>query len=222
MIDIPILSGTFLVGSFLLGAVFAATISYLLNQRRISSHKAEAVVASGELNQQITGLQQELQAAQILIAQTEAEFAASVRLGEAQEIQAKVLAEKNDHQAAEITSHRERISQLETTLTEQQKQTEEKLALLQEAKAQMNIEFKSMANDIFDAKQKRFSEQSQAQLDGILKPLGERIQAFEKKVEDSYATEAKERFSLIKEVKNLQELNARISKDAINLTNALK
>lgn len=120
------------------------------------------------------------------------------------------------------TRYREKISQLETTLSEQQKQNEEKLALLEQAKERLNTEFKNLANEIFDAKQRTFKEQSQAQLDGMLKPLSERIKDFEKRVEETYNQESKERFSLIKEVKNLQDLNARISKDAVNLTNALK
>ncbi|MEX1237864.1 MAG: DNA recombination protein RmuC, partial [Pseudomonadales bacterium] len=89
-------------------------------------------------------------------------------------------------------------------------------------KASLNTEFKNLANEIFDAKQRTFREQSQTQLDGLLKPLNERIKDFEKRVEDTYNQESKERFSLIREVKSLQDLNARISKDAVNLTNALK
>lgn len=122
----------------------------------------------------------------------------------------------------EAVEHREQLAATKMQLAEQQKQMAEKLALLQEAKTELNTEFKNMANEIFEDKQKRFREQSQTQLDGLLKPLGDRIQAFEKRVEESYSQEAKERFSLIKEVKNLQDLNAKISQDAINLTNALK
>ena len=135
------------------------------------------------------------------------------------------LAEANrvsDELRGDNTVYRERISHLETTLSEQRKQNEEKLALLEQAKESLNLEFKNLANEIFDAKQKAFKEQSQTQLDSVLKPLGERIKDFEKKVIDTYSQESRERFSLIKEVKNLQDLNARISKDAVNLTNALK
>lgn len=117
---------------------------------------------------------------------------------------------------------REKVAHLETTLNEQQKQNEEKLALLNEARTSLNTEFKNLAHEIFESKQKSFKEQSQVQLDSVLKPLGERIKDFEKRVADSYNQESKDRFSLIKEVKNLQELNSRISQDAINLTNALK
>ena len=128
----------------------------------------------------------------------------------------------HDELGREAVQYREQLAATKAQLVEQQKQTEEKLALLQDAKAELNAEFKNMANEIFEDKQKRFREQSQNQLDGMLKPLGERIQAFEKRVEESYSQEAKERFSLIKEVKNLQDLNAKISEDAVNLTNALK
>jgi DNA recombination protein RmuC len=117
---------------------------------------------------------------------------------------------------------REQVAHLQTTLNEQQKQNEEKLALLNEARTSLNTEFKNLAHEIFESKQKSFKEQSQVQLDSVLKPLGERIKDFEKRVADSYNQESKDRFSLIKEVKNLQELNSRISQDAINLTNALK
>lgn len=135
------------------------------------------------------------------------------------------LAELRQTNAAlnqDVMMYREQVAASKVQLAEQQKQTEEKLSLLQAAKTELNHQFKNMANEIFEDKQKRFREQSQTQLDGILKPLGERIEAFEKRVEASYSQEAKERFSLIKEVKNLQDLNARISQDAINLTNALK
>ncbi|MDK1023997.1 MAG: DNA recombination protein RmuC [Gammaproteobacteria bacterium] len=117
---------------------------------------------------------------------------------------------------------REQAAELRTTLEHEKKQASEKLALLENAKEKMNAEFKNIANEIFENKQKVFSERSREQLDGLLKPLSERIKDFEKKVEETYDKESKERFSLVKEVRNLQRLNARISEDAINLTNALK
>ena len=130
------------------------------------------------------------------------------------------------HNAGELqranADYRERISHLQTTLQEQQKQGTEKLQLLEQARERLSTEFKNLANDIFDAKQKSFKEQNQLQMDGLLKPLGEKIKDFEKRVEDTYNRESKERFSLAREVKGLQELNVRISQDAVNLTNALK
>ncbi|MCX6281708.1 MAG: DNA recombination protein RmuC [Bacteroidetes bacterium] len=83
-------------------------------------------------------------------------------------------------------------------------------------------EFKNLANDILEEKTKKFTEQNRTKLDEILKPLSEKIREFEKKVEDTYDKESKQRFSLEKEIKNLAELNQQISKEASNLTHALK
>ncbi len=114
------------------------------------------------------------------------------------------------------------ISRLRTELDKEREAHQEKMQLLQQAKEQMTLQFKALANDILEQKGKAFGESSREGLQAILKPLNERIQQFEKKVEDSYDKESKERFSLIKEIQNLQELNARISTEAVNLTNALR
>jgi len=52
--------------------------------------------------------------------------------------------------------------------------------------------------------------------------LGDKIRDFEKKVEETYDRESKQRFSLEKEIKTLAELNQQVSREAGNLTNALK
>ena len=126
-----------------------------------------------------------------------------------------------DGQSA-LVGAREENARLQTSVKEQRQHAEEKLKLLSEARESMQNGFKNLANEIFESKQKEFKNQSKEQLSGVLDPLHERIKSFEKRVEDTYSNEAKERYSLQKEVKNLQELNARIAQDAVNLTNALK
>ena len=121
-----------------------------------------------------------------------------------------------------ITSLREAVTRLETQLAEERNQGKEKLQLLENAREKMSLEFKNLANEILDKKGKDFTENNKENMESILKPLREKIQQFEKKVEETYDRESKERFSLAKEIKSLQELNSQISEDAINLTNALK
>ena len=87
---------------------------------------------------------------------------------------------------------------------------------------QFNLEFENIASKILDEKSEKFTKLNQENLSSILKPLGENIDTFKKKVEEVYLTEAKERFSLGEEVKKLAQLNQKISEEAINLTNALK
>ena len=125
-----------------------------------------------------------------------------------------------DGQSALVQAREENV-RLQTSAKEQRQHAEEKLKLLTEARESMQNGFKNLANEIFESKQKEFKNQSKEQLSGVLDPLHERIKSFEKRVEDTYSNEAKERYSLQKEVKNLQELNVRIAQDAVNLTNAL-
>jgi DNA recombination protein RmuC len=110
---------------------------------------------------------------------------------------------------------REKITRLQTTLDHEREK-------FSESRDQMTVAFKNIANEIFDDKSKKFTESNRDSLSAILSPLQERIQNFEKRVEETYDKESKERFSLAKEINNLKELNSRISKDAVNLTNALK
>ena len=87
---------------------------------------------------------------------------------------------------------------------------------------QFNLEFENIAEKILDEKTHKFTKINQENMDILLKPLGENIESFKKKVEEVYITEAKERFSLGEEVKKLKELNTKLSEEAVNLTNALK
>jgi DNA recombination protein RmuC len=114
------------------------------------------------------------------------------------------------------------ISRLRSELNSERENHREKLQLLNESREQMTLQFKSLANDILEQKGKAFGESSREGLQALLKPLSERIQQFEKKVEESYDKEARERFSLVNEINKLSEMNARISAEAVNLTNALR
>ena len=84
------------------------------------------------------------------------------------------------------------------------------------------MKFENIANRILDEKTEKFTKVNQENLNVILKPLGENLDNFKKRVEEVYEKESKERFSLGKEVEKLVMLNQKISEEANNLTNALK
>jgi len=121
-----------------------------------------------------------------------------------------------------LQAQREQIVHLQTLLDNERLQAREKLDLLMQAREQMRLQFSTLANDVLEEKSRRFTESSRQGLGDILRPLQEKIGQFEKKVEETYNRESKERFSLEKEIKNLQVLNARIGEEALNLTRALK
>jgi DNA recombination protein RmuC len=103
-----------------------------------------------------------------------------------------------------------------------QEKLETQKSEIEALRKQFNIEFENIASKILDEKSEKFTKLNQDNLSTILKPLGENIDTFRKKVEEVYITEAKERFSLGEEVKRLAQLNQKISEEANNLTNALK
>ncbi len=132
--------------------------------------------------------------------------------------------------AREKTITAERLTEQEKSfnlrLAEQQKQWEERLRLqTEEAEAlhkRMNIEFENLSNRIFQSKTEDFTKLNAEHLNNLLRPLGENLKDFREKVEQVYSNEAKERFSLGERIKELVELNNRLSEDANNLTRALK
>jgi DNA recombination protein RmuC len=123
---------------------------------------------------------------------------------------------------AEVSSLRERLVVAENTLQLERGQFDEKIALLKESKQELSLQFKNLANEIFDDKSKRFEEKNQQSLSALLNPLQDKIKTFEKRVEESYNSEARERHSLGNEIKKLHELNDRLGVEAANLVQALK
>lgn len=136
----------------------------------------------------------------------------------------------NERLSEQARAFNERLSEQERSfserLSEQQKQWEQRLsAQKEEAEAlhkRMNTEFENLSNRIFQSKTEDFTKLNAEHLSTLLRPLDEKIKDFKEKVEQVYSTEAKERFSLGERIKDLVELNNRLSEDANNLTRALK
>jgi DNA recombination protein RmuC len=114
----------------------------------------------------------------------------------------------------------------ETELAAERRQSADKLATLQqtaqEAKTVLSDQFKNLANEILEEKSKRFAEQNQQNLDILLKPLQDKLTDFRKQVDETYQSEARERFALKQEVEKLAGLNLRMTDETRDLNNALK
>ena len=216
----------------LIGACIGAFCGVLYSLRRkavLETHLQTKIQELANQSHRLTELQNNLAETQQALSDVAISEAGLRAANEALTGQMSAELARYESVAAELASsrgeavqYRERISQLKTSLDEQALQNEEKLTMLEGASKQMNKEFKALANEVFESRQQAYKEESKEQLSGLLGPLSERIKDFEKRVEDTYSQESRERFSLIREVKNLQELNTKISTDAVNLTNALK
>lgn len=132
------------------------------------------------------------------------------------------LQQEINHKNDTIHSLEKESLVLEQQFASAQTVWQEKDKLLRSQKSQMEVEFKQLAQEIMGQQQQQLAKENEKQLGTLLTPLGNQIKQFQDKVEKSYQDEAKERFSLVREIKNLQQLNQKISDDAVNLTDALK
>ncbi len=132
--------------------------------------------------------------------------------------------EKRLREAAEaaVNALSSEAAGLREKLSAEQEAATQKLAVLNTAQEALTAQFKALAGDILDANSKRFAEQNQAGLSQILDPLRQRIVDFQKKVEDVYVEEGKDRSALKEQVRQLVSLNQALSEDAKNLTSALR
>ncbi len=113
------------------------------------------------------------------------------------------------------------ISRLGTSNDQLAEKLENQKKELNELQAKFAVEFENLANRIFKQHNQEFIASSEKNIGGLLDPLKEKLQSFEKKVQEVYETELRDKSSLKQEVKNLFELNRKLSEDAENLTKAL-
>ncbi|MGI5913691.1 MAG: DNA recombination protein RmuC [Bacteroidales bacterium] len=232
------MSMDFLIIGAIVVSVAICLILYLsLKQNSVSKRKHEEVLRT--LNETMNSLAVENERVKILtetLSQKETET--KDQLAEVVEMKAKIAAKSAELEGFglrynEVTEEIKRSKKDNEELLSQNKQLEKELSLANAAletqkreietlRKQFTAEFEIIANKILDEKSEKFTKLNKENLANILNPLGDNIELFKKKIQEVYDTEAKERFSLGKEVARLVELNQKISEEANNLTNALK
>jgi DNA recombination protein RmuC len=134
----------------------------------------------------------------------------------------EALENKLDELSGSLNEARENwISEKKNNENLTQKLDEQKREL-EELQKKFTLEFENLANKIFEEKSQKFTEQNRANLNELLKPLGQKIKEFEKKVEETYDIEARQRASLGGEIKKLIEQTQSVEREAKNLATALK
>ena len=144
----------------------------------------------------------------------ETKAGADQTISQLQSDQRKLQSEKEDivrvniQQDAAIRSLNEKLTaQKEELETIQQKFTKE---------------FENLANKILEEKSNKFTEQNKENLKIILNPLQEKIKTFEDRVEKTHKESIDYHAALRQQIIGLKELNEQMSKEAVNLTRALK
>ena len=138
----------------------------------------------------------------------------------------KELNSKQTNQIENLMSEKQNIfarnselSAINESLLKSLETQKEEITKIQET---AKLEFKNLANEILEEKSKKFTDSNKENLDLLLKPLGENLESFKKRVNEVYENETRERFSLNNTIKLMMEQSSKISQEANNLATALK
>ncbi|MCL4168192.1 UNVERIFIED_CONTAM: hypothetical protein GTU68_048442, partial [Idotea baltica] len=93
---------------------------------------------------------------------------------------------------------------------------------LENIQVKFTKEFENLANKILEEKSSKFTEQNKENLKSILTPLNDKIKLFEDKVDKTHKESIDYHAALREQINGLKDLNLQMSKEAINLTKALK
>jgi len=115
-----------------------------------------------------------------------------------------------------------KITELETKLNENEKNYYEKLEIIKKSEEELKKTFENIASKILEESRVKLSNEGVKNIENILNPFNKDIKEFKEKVEKFYESELQNLSFLFNELKNLKELNIRLSEEANNLTKALK
>ena len=132
--------------------------------------------------------------------------------------------EQMEHRKAGERAHQaeNKLAEINANYKNLQERLANKETEMKELQERFRDEFENLANKILDEKSKKFTKRNEEKIDQLLKPLGEKMEAFKKKVEETYEKEMRDNTSPKEQIKQMAELNKQMSEEAQNLTSALK
>lgn len=201
--DVIVLSAIF-TALLLLSIVFVIWRTNTQNTKKYTQQLSE-------LENNLTQKSEENQKLSLELAVTEEKLAQQISKNqEYQQLQQLLISSKTEN------------AELQTRLEEQEKNTVEKIKLLQAAEHQLKTQFENLANKIFEDRSKQLSEQNKTSIEHIVSPIKEQLADFKKRVESVYDNETKDRISLREEIVSLRRDTEKMNQEALNLTRALK
>jgi len=144
------------------------------------------------------------------------------RLQQRLEDQCDDLQSQNERFLLQLRQRETQLAGLESRYEAEQKHHLEQVALLTDTRDALKVEFSQLANEIFEAKGKRFSEQNQTSLNALLTPFREQVQEFRKRIDDIHTQDTRGQSELMSQLTQLRDLNTQLNQQADDLTRALK
>lgn len=203
-----------LVIFLVIGIVVGFGVMWMLSRGAASSHARTAAELESKTAQNISLIKQ------VSALEAQGTFSSEKIAAQGEEI---LRLKDNVHIKAEENTGLEKLnSELRVVNRTLSEKLDGQKGEIENIRKEFKLEFENVANRILEDNSKRFTELNKENIGNLLRPLGENIENFRKKVDETYDRESKERFSLGREVEKLVELNKRISEEANNLTNALR
>lgn len=122
----------------------------------------------------------------------------------------------------ENTSLQTEIAEISIKTDEKNKSAELIIKNLQHSREELVAQFENLANRIFNENSQQLKQSNQQDINSLLSPFKEQFIDFKRKVEEIHHSESRDRVSLSTQVNQLSSLNQQLSRDAVNLTKALK
>ncbi|HAT7921015.1 TPA: DNA recombination protein RmuC [Legionella pneumophila] len=219
-------------------------LEHMHQQMHISEKKYEAAQAenralqkqASDLDQRLTQTNQALEKERNLVSELKDYLSQEGKKNKSLEVSEKEAREQLNEiklkMSEQITDYRQlqernqslsnEYTELKTTLERKEEHFKEQMQQLNEAKLALTREFENLANKIFEEKGKAFTHNSQVSIDNILKPFREQIEGFQKRINEVHDASIQGNTSLSFEIKKVLDIGLQMSKEANNLTSALK
>jgi len=136
-------------------------------------------------------------------------------------LEIEALAARLEEARAALAAAEQQGAVLETRLADRETHYREQLAKLEQAEQRLAENFERLAGRIFEERSQKLSELNTRQIDGLLKPLGEKLNEFRNTVEKAHRDETAQHQVMKEKIGSLEKLNERLHEDATNLSRAL-
>ncbi|QCX39118.1 DNA recombination protein RmuC [Aureibaculum algae] len=179
---------------FIISLLLGAFIGKLLTKVETEKEKSTLVERNTILNEIKTNAEKTISDLQLEYSQLQVEKEQIVKVTIQQDASINNLNEKLSNQKHELENIQEKFTK----------------------------EFENLANKILEEKSSKFTLQNKENIKNILTPLNEKIKLFEDKVDKTHRESIDYHAALRQQIIGLKELNQQMSKEAVNLTKALK
>jgi DNA recombination protein RmuC len=207
------------------GMALGALVAWLAtgNRAKVEHHRAELLASElVERNQALNAMREHDSAQREQIARLETTTAQL----NSQVVELRASFERScsetEQWRRDANSARVESAELRTALEKERTGSEEKIAMLQQAREGLSNQFEVLANRIMEEKSRAFTDQNQTNLTNLLNPIRETFGEFQKKVESLKEDGVAGRAELKVQIESLRSLNERLSADAESLVTALR